>query len=195
MSGPLAWEVARFGTPLAIGMALQTTFNLVDAYLIAQLPPAELGPAVGAIDPGHVVVLAGTFGFAVSIVMVKSLTRTESVVSIIFWMLLIQSAIGLVPALAVWRHPSVEMWPAILVVAFTGALSHYCMARALANAEAMVVMPMDFLRLPVGGLVGWLLYQEVIDIFTATGALLIVAGNLFNLPRRPGSAALGSDGK
>lgn len=49
VEGPLAFEIARFGTPLAVGMALQTTFNLVDAYLIARLPAAELGPAVGAI--------------------------------------------------------------------------------------------------------------------------------------------------
>lgn len=49
LEGPLAFEIARFGTPLAIGMALQTTFNLVDAYLIAQLPHGELGAAVGAI--------------------------------------------------------------------------------------------------------------------------------------------------
>ncbi|MBX3189698.1 MAG: MATE family efflux transporter [Labilithrix sp.] len=49
LSGPLGLEVARFGTPLAVGMALQTTFNLVDAYLIARLPAAEVGAAVGAI--------------------------------------------------------------------------------------------------------------------------------------------------
>jgi putative MATE family efflux protein len=49
LAGPLALEVGRFGTPLALGMALQTTFNLVDAYLIARLPPGEVGAAVGAI--------------------------------------------------------------------------------------------------------------------------------------------------
>ena len=49
VEGRLAWEVARFGFPLALGMALQTTFNLVDAYLIAQLPAAEVGPAMGAL--------------------------------------------------------------------------------------------------------------------------------------------------
>lgn len=49
VEGRLAWEVFRFGFPLALGMALQTTFNLVDAYLIAQLPAAEVGPAMGAL--------------------------------------------------------------------------------------------------------------------------------------------------
>src|SRR4029079_17980186 len=67
LTGPLAWEVARFGTPLAVGMALQTTFNLVDAYLIAQLPPAELGAAVGAIGICDQVAALGTIiSFGVS---------------------------------------------------------------------------------------------------------------------------------
>jgi len=58
--GGLAWGVARFGTPLAVGMALQTTFNLVDAYLIAQLPRDEVGAAVGAIGICDQVAALGT---------------------------------------------------------------------------------------------------------------------------------------
>lgn len=67
LTGPLAWEVARFGTPLAVGMALQTTFNLVDAYLIAQLPADEVGAAVGAIGICDQVAALGTIiSFGVS---------------------------------------------------------------------------------------------------------------------------------
>ncbi|MBX3208219.1 MAG: MATE family efflux transporter [Labilithrix sp.] len=67
LKGPLAWEVARFGTPLAVGMALQTTFNLVDAYLIAQLPKDEVGAAVGAIGICDQVAALGTIvSFGVS---------------------------------------------------------------------------------------------------------------------------------
>jgi putative MATE family efflux protein len=67
LSGPLAWEVARFGTPLAVGMFLQTTFNLVDAYLLAKLPPEEVGAAVGAIGICDQVSALGTIvSFGVS---------------------------------------------------------------------------------------------------------------------------------
>lgn len=60
LTGALPLEVARFGAPLAVGMALQTTFNLVDAYLIAQLPAAEVGAAVGAIGICDQVAALGT---------------------------------------------------------------------------------------------------------------------------------------
>src|SRR5215471_19986141 len=60
IQGPLGRELARFGTPLALGMALQTTFNLVDAYLVAQLPPAEVGPALGALGICDQIAAIGT---------------------------------------------------------------------------------------------------------------------------------------
>lgn len=67
LKGPLAWEVLRFGTPLAVGMALQTTFNLVDAYLIAHLSASEVGAAVGAIGICDQVAALGTIvSFGVS---------------------------------------------------------------------------------------------------------------------------------
>jgi putative MATE family efflux protein len=49
LDGPLSTELLRFGSPLALGMGLQTTFNLVDAYLISRLEPGVAGPSLGAI--------------------------------------------------------------------------------------------------------------------------------------------------
>lgn len=141
-------------------------------------------PGVGTIAPGHVVVLCAAVCFGISMVMVKSLTRTESVVRIIFWMLVIQSIIGLVPALLEWHNPPLVLWPWIVVIAFTGMSSHFCLARALTYADATIVSPMDFLRLPFTALVGWLIYSENVDVFTVTGAALILFGNLVNLRRR-----------
>jgi drug/metabolite transporter (DMT)-like permease len=117
-------------------------------------------------------------------VMVKSLTRTESVVRIIFWMLVVQSIIGFIPAWIEWRNPPLALWPWIVAIAFTGMSSHFCLARALTYADATLVSPMDFLRLPFTALVGWLIYSENVDAFTIAGAALILLGNLVNLRRR-----------
>jgi putative MATE family efflux protein len=67
LEGPLAREIARFGAPLALGMALQTTFNLVDAYLVAQLPAGESGAAIGALGICDQIAALGTivsYGFS-----------------------------------------------------------------------------------------------------------------------------------
>ena len=147
-------------------------------------------PGSGAANAGQLIALAAAVGFGISVAMVKSLTRTESVVAIIFWMLVVQSAIGLVPALRVWLWPSAEIWPWIIVIAFCGTFSHYCMTRAMRHADATVVVPMDFLRVPLTATAGWLIYGERIDAFTTLGAALILAGNLLNLKRvRPARVA------
>jgi len=148
-------------------------------------------PGATTMDPGHLIVLAAALCFGISVVMVKSLTKTESVVAIIFWMLVIQSVIGLAPAIWTWRWPSSAIWPWIGVAAFCGSFAHYCMAQALSNADATVVMPMDFLRVPLTALVGYLLYSETIDTVTALGAVLILFANLLNLQKAKGPAAHG----
>jgi drug/metabolite transporter (DMT)-like permease len=138
-------------------------------------------PATGEINPGQLIALAAAAGFGISVTMMKSLTRTENTVSIVFWMLVIQSTAGFFPTLYVWTWPPAYVWGWIVVIAFCGTFSHYCMARAMLYADATVVVPMDFLRVPLTATVGWLVYSERLDLLTVLGATLILTGNLLNL--------------
>jgi drug/metabolite transporter (DMT)-like permease len=131
------------------------------------------------------VALAAAVGFAISVILVKSLTATDSAVSIIFWMLLIQAVIGFVPAVYVWREPTAAAWPWVVLITVCAIYSHYCMARAMQYADTTTIVPMDFLRVPLSAVVGWLVYAEAIDLFTALGAGLILVGNLLNLREAP----------
>lgn len=196
------WFVALALIPLAQVVAIEFTMPIWTAVLAvaflgermnaAKVVAVAVGlagvaiivrPAATGVSVGQAVALAAAVGFAVSVTMTKSLTRTDAPVAIIFWMLVVQSAIGIVPALALWRWPSAGVWGWIVVIAFCGTFSHYCMTRAMRHADATVVVPMDFLRVPLSAAAGWAVYAERIDLFTALGALLILAGNLLNLQR------------
>ena len=166
--------VAFLGERMGLWKTLAVVLGLVGVTIIVR-------PFSGAIGAGQLIALAAAAGFATSVIMVKSLTRTESVVGILFWMMVIQSIIGLVPALTDWRWPSPEGWAWVVVIAFCGTYSHYCMTHALLYADATLVVPMDFLRVPLAALTGWLVYAEQVDLFTALGAVLILTGNLLNL--------------
>ncbi|NBS46935.1 MAG: DMT family transporter [Betaproteobacteria bacterium] len=150
-------------------------------------------PHTGEPDIGQLIALSTAVGFAISVVLVKSLTRTDAAVAISFWMLVVQSVIGLVPALLVWQWPSATVWGWVVVVAFCGTYSHFCFAKAMQNADTTVVVPMDFLRVPLTALVGWLAYGETLDIFTALGVGLILAANVLNLVRWPGRSKPSED--
>jgi drug/metabolite transporter (DMT)-like permease len=138
-------------------------------------------PVAGEVNPGQLIALGAAVGFGISIAMMKSLTRTEKTLSIIFWMLAIQSAAGFLPSLYVWQWPSAYAWGWMVVLAFCGTFTHYCMARAMLYADATVVLPMDFLRVPLTATMGCLIYSERLDMFTVLGAALILTGNLLNL--------------
>jgi drug/metabolite transporter (DMT)-like permease len=138
-------------------------------------------PSTGEINPGQLIALAAAVGFGISIAMVKSLTRTENTLAIIFWMLVVQSVAGFFPSIHVWAWPSAWAWGWIVVIAICGTFSHYCMARAMLYADATVVIPMDFLRVPLSAAAGWVIYSERLDMFTVLGAALILTGNLLNL--------------
>src|SRR5260221_5116227 len=106
-------------------------------------------PAMGAINPGQLIALGAAVGFGISMALLKSLTRTESALAVIFWMLVVQSVAGFFPALYVWTWPSAHTWGYIVVIAVCGTFSHYFLARAMQYADATVVVPMDFLRVPL----------------------------------------------
>src|SRR6202035_911221 len=81
-------------------------------------------PATGEINPGQLIALGAAVGFGISIAMMKSLTRTENTLAIIFWMLAIQCAAGFFPALYVWIWPSAYAFGWIVVIAICGTFSH-----------------------------------------------------------------------
>ena len=73
------------------------------------------------------------------------------------------------------------MLPWIIVVGVAALSGHYCMARALAIADAIVVVPMDFLRLPLIATVGFLFYSESLDWFVLAGGVVMFSGNFLNI--------------
>jgi drug/metabolite transporter (DMT)-like permease len=196
----LGWFFALTLIPLGQVVAIEFTMPIWTAILAAsflgermtvwKIAAIVLGvigvivivrPETGQVNPGQLIALGAAVGFGISVAMMKSLTRTESTLAIIFWMLVIQSAVGFFPALYVWKWPTAYAFGMVAVLAFCGTFSHYCMARAMLHADATVVLPMDFLRVPLTATAGWLIYSERLDLFTVLGAALILTGNLLNL--------------
>ena len=172
----LLLAAAFLGEPLHRLKVAAVALGLAGVFLIVQ-------PNQAGVSAGQLIALAAAVGFAVSVIFVKLLTRSEDATKIMFWMLVVQSVLGVWPALATWRWPSPAVWGWLFVIAFCGTFSHYCMARAMRHAQATVLVPMDFLRVPLTALAGWAVYAEQIDLLMVMGTGLILAGNLMNLRR------------
>ena len=135
--------------------------------------------------------------FALTTISTKSLTRFASIGCIMFWLTVMQAALGLVASGIDGQItlPSASTVPFLLLVGLAGLLAHYCITNALAIAPATVVVPFDFARLPTIAVVGMVLYHEPLDHWTLLGAAVIFSGIFLNVhaENRNSLATLSSD--
>ena len=140
-------------------------------------------PTGDSLNIGVITAALSAIGFAGSAIFTKKLTRSEAITCILFYLTAMQAVFGLICAgydgdIAI---PSIANLPWLVLIAFAGLLAHFCLTTALSLAPATVVMPVDFIRLPVIATVGMLFYAEAIDVWVFVGAAIIFAGNYMNI--------------
>lgn len=195
-----AWLVAVTLIPLAELFAIEFTAPLWTALLApiflkerltgTRLVAATLGfvgilvvvsPGNLSIAPGTLYAFTAAVGFACHYLMTKHLTRQDSAYLLLFYTNLIQGFIALALTAGMPKVPSPEIAMWVLALTVLGLFAHYALARAFSLADAIVVAPMDFLRLPMVAVVGVVLYAEPLAPALVIGAGIIVAANFVNL--------------
>lgn len=134
-------------------------------------------PGLGMVEPAAGFVLLAAAGYGLSLIMVKNLTRHCSPGTIVVWMIMIQLPLGFVAALTDWRPVVMSAVPWMLLAGVGALAAHYCQAQALKRLEASVVIPVDFLRVPMAAVAGYALYSEAIDLWVLLGGAIILLSN------------------
>jgi drug/metabolite transporter (DMT)-like permease len=196
-----AWALSITMLPLAMVFALEFTMPAWTALLAVwllqeKLTPSRIGvvvfglfgvlvilrPGIATINPAAFLVLAAAFGYAITMITTKQLTMTETTFGIVFWMAVIQFPLSLLGSdpHVLWHLETRHILPAI-GVGTAGLTSHYCLSNAFRAGDATLVVPLDFMRIPLIAVVGWAFYGERLDIFVLLGALIIIGGVFWNL--------------
>lgn len=200
--GQNLWFFAVTAAPLAQVFALEFTspiwvlllapMFLGERLSLPKLISAVLGfigilivarPFGGELSWGVITAAMSAIGFAVSILLTKRLTRTETITCVLFYLTVMQAVFGVICAgydgdIAL---PSMTSLPWIILIGCAGLLAHFCLTTALSLAPATLIVPVDFARLPVIAIIGMLFYGEALDIYVFIGAALIFAGNYLNI--------------
>lgn len=198
--GQFGWFYAISLIPLAQVFAIEFTIPIWTAMLAPFLLSERLSasrilaiilgfigiliilrPGMVPFEIGAISALIAAIGYALSHMLTKKLTRTDSPLTVIFYMTVIQLPMGAIPTVLNWTTPSIAILPWLLVVGVTALSAHYCMARALSQADAIVVVPMDFMRLPMVALLGLFLYGEALDPWVLAGAAVIFIAITINI--------------
>lgn len=123
-------------------------------------------------------ILAAAF-MAGSTLLVKSLSETDSPSAIVFYMNLMLAPLSLIPALFVWQWPSWSVLGYVVVLGSLAALAHIALTRSYTKADASVVLPFDYARLPFVAAIGFIAFGEVPDLWTWVGAGIIAASAVY----------------
>lgn len=137
-----------------------------------------LRPDAG-LDPAALIVLAAAAGYGASAVFVKRLIAHSSPAVIVTWMVIMQLPMALLLLLITggWVMPAWGDMPWILILGLTTLSAHYTMARALRVMDASLAIPIDFLRVPLIAIIGWLFYGEAVGATIFVGTALIAGAN------------------
>jgi drug/metabolite transporter (DMT)-like permease len=195
------WATSLLLVPMAMTFALEFTAPawtlLLAMPVLGERPTASrigavvlgllgvlviLRPGLATVQPGALLALAAALGFAIALIATKKLTRTDSPFAIVFWMMLIQLPLALFASDPLFlARLDWGQAPAVIGIGLSGLASHYCLTRAFRVGDAGVVVPLDFMRIPLIAVIGWWLYGEPLDGFVFLGAGLILTGILWNL--------------
>ncbi len=204
--GQACWAFGVTLLPLATVFALEFTtpaWTMVMAavFLGERISGARIGalvlgfvgvlvilrPGAEAFNPAALVVLAAALFFSVQITTTKFLTASNSTLTILFWMNVMQLPAYLATNVALggelWFVPRIpsDQWLPLLALFVTGLSAHVCFTNAMRFGDATLVVPIDFLRIPFIAAVGVVLYGEAFDPVVLLGAAISAAGILWSL--------------
>lgn len=142
--------------------------------------------ALVVINPGHqsgasvglLLALLGAVLTALIQLLLKPMSAKDSTETLLAWNLLITVPIALIPALFYWADLTAYQWSLLVLQGLIGLMAMGFVTRAFALAEASLLVPLDFLRLPIVAVLAFLVFGQTVPFSTWLGGVLIFAASL-----------------
>lgn len=138
-----------------------------------------LRPGMGVLQPGALYALCAAGGMATAALCIKALSNTEPARRVVFYTSTVLTLISAPFAFAVWRPMVQEFWIYGIFLGLFAVLAQLSLSRAFEAADASLVIPFDYTRLPFVALLGWVVFGEVVEPITWIGAGFIIGGALY----------------
>lgn len=150
------------------------------AGVLVMLNPSASGFAT----LGGLAALASAVAYALSVMSIRMLARTDTAASMVFWTLFIVAVMAGLASIASWTPIRMESWLWIVVLGITGTGGQYFITQAFRLAPASVVAPFEYTALLWGMGLDWALWQTLPETRMFAGASLVIASGLYLLARQ-----------
>ncbi len=125
------------------------------------------------ISSGLLFALLGALLTALIQLILKPMSGRDSTQTLVAWNLIALVPIAAIPAAFVWTTPTLHQWGFLALQGVVGAAAMGCVTRALSYAEASLIVPVDFTRLPIVAVLAYVLFGQVAPLSTWIGAGII----------------------
>jgi drug/metabolite transporter (DMT)-like permease len=136
-------------------------------------------PGHNGVDPAALIAVGAAFAFAISIILIRMMARTEPPNRIMFYYHLVGAGLFVLPAALVWHAPQGLDW---LLLALLAALQIFGMngyVRALSVGEASAIAPFEYVRMIYAVGFGWFAFAELPDGWTFLGTAIIAGATVY----------------
>jgi drug/metabolite transporter (DMT)-like permease len=139
-----------------------------------------LRPGAEAVSAGALAVLASNAVWAVALVVIKELSRTDSSVTITLYATLLQTPVSFAFALFFWRTPTMAQFAWLIGIGICGSVAQICLAESFRHADATLVLPIDFTKLIWASLIGYFFFGQAPGIWIWIGAATVCSAVFYN---------------
>ena len=184
---PLAQATAiSFSKPIFITIGA-TIFlgEIIKARRIAAIIIGIIGmliivqPGVNSFSFGIMLAIIAALAGSLNALIVKKQTLTDTPQAIVTWMVIILIPITFIPAILVWEWPSFETWLYLWGIAIVGTLAHFSWTKSYSMADITSLQPIEFIKLPIMALLGWMIFSEIPGTWTWVGGLIIFMSTIY----------------
>lgn len=137
-------------------------------------------PGMIPANPGVLYVLGAALGFSFCGVVIKLLCSTEGPKKIAFYLLVMTTILSIPMGVRHWQDPTPEVWFWLAVIGVLSWAVQILVGKAISKVPYMVIIPLNFVQLVFSTILSYLVYTRPADSYTYLGALIILAGCIYN---------------
>lgn len=146
----------------------------------------------GLVTLGGLAALAAALGYALSVITIRILSRTDTSAATVMWSLVLLTVISGALSIDGWEPVRWEHWLWIAGMGLSGALGQYFITEAFRRAPPPVIAPLEYTALAWGMTFDWLLWLTAPGARMLVGASIIVASGLYVIHRERVTVATAS---
>ena len=132
-------------------------------------------------SPASLIALASGILAALAIVQMRLVSKTSSMIQMLFYYFLVSTLISGVVAIGQWQTPTAHLWWLLLGVGIFGTLYQVFATWAYVTAPVRLVSPLMFFMVIFGGVLDWVIWGHIPSEVTLIGAGVIVIGSIITI--------------